>query len=81
MRRQTLAIVLRVSVVFSIGMSEFWNKTRAKLLQMKLNSISFILFVFMENALFSFMHGISKMLHHYVTYVHLPQARQKTAHF
>jgi hypothetical protein len=30
-RRHTLAIVLRVSVVFSIGMSEFWNKIRANL--------------------------------------------------
>lgn len=70
MRRQTFAIVLRVSVVFSIGMSEFWKKTRAKCLEMKLNS--FILFVFMGNTFFDFMQGISKMLCHHVTNVHLP---------
>jgi len=44
MRRQTLAIVLKVSVVFSIGMSEFWKKTKSPVVtsEAKLNFIYII---------------------------------------
>lgn len=58
-RRQTLAIVLRVSVVFSIGMSEFWNKIRAKLFYY--NYIPFNLHQFKLNSLL-----ILHMYHYFI---------------